>query len=112
MHRPVALQPSPIQPLVSTVMKAFLFAALATAFFATTSAQAAPAADYPPQHRLSPREQARWDAEQRRDDRFDRDHRLTRNERRRWEEGHNYGYAQNHRVSREERARWEDSYRR
>ena len=30
-------------------------------------------------------------------------------ERRRWEVGHNYGYAQNHR-SRQERARWEAQY--
>jgi hypothetical protein len=42
---------------------------------------------------------------------FERDHRLTREERRRWEAGHNYGYAQGYRVSPQERARWEDRYR-
>ncbi|MVN77311.1 hypothetical protein GO988_13330 [Hymenobacter sp. HMF4947] len=107
-------------------MKTFLFAALATALFATASVQAAPlqhGPDFNQDRRLSPREQARWDAahrNDRRDDHFDRnqnfgferDHRVTRDERRRWEAGHNYGYAQNHRVSPQERARWEDSYRR
>jgi Ni/Co efflux regulator RcnB len=115
----MALQVSHHQSLLSFIMKTFLFAALATALL-STAAQAAPAADYPPQRRLSPREQARWEAEHRRDDYFDRnqnygfdrDHRVTRDERRRWESGHNYGYAQGYRVSPQERARWEDSYRR
>jgi hypothetical protein len=43
---------------------------------------------------------------------FDRDHRVTRDERRDWERSHNYGYAQNHRVTPQERARWEAQYRR
>lgn len=43
---------------------------------------------------------------------FDRDHKVTRDERRDWERGHNYGYAQNHRVTPQERARWEAQYRR
>ena len=75
---------------------------------------------YAQNHRVSPQERARWEAQQHHDDRraddhfdrnqnygFDRAHQATRDERRRWEEGHNYGYAQNHRVTPQEHARWE-----
>lgn len=149
-------------------MKANLFASFAaTALLAATSAFAAPApADnhdrdnryqqgpgdrnnnygYDRNHRVTPQERARWEAQHRndkhddrrdndhkdngrrgndkhddrRDDKFDRnknygfdrDHKVTQDERRNWEQGHNYGYAQNHRVTAQERARWEAQYRR
>lgn len=99
-------------------MKSFLFAALASAALLTSaSAFAAPTPtndhDRDGRYQQGP---ARYD--DRRDDHFDRnqnygferDHRVTMQERRRWEMGHNYGYAQNHRVSRDERARWEAQY--
>jgi len=125
-------------------MKSFLFAALASAslFTSTGAFAAAPGIDhdrryeqqrpgdrdfnygYDRNHRVTPQERARWEAQHhndRRDDDkfdrsknygFDRDHRVTRDERRDWERGHNYGYAQNHRVTPQERARWEAQYRR
>jgi len=132
-------------------MKSFLFAALATAsLFTSTGAFAAPLAapgryeqqrpgdrdfnyGYDRNHRVTPQERARWEAQhrnerrdddhrnnERRDDKFDRsknygfdrDHRVTPDERRDWERAHNYGYAQNHRVTPQERARWEAQYRR
>jgi hypothetical protein len=94
---------------------------------------------YPKGYRVSAKERARWEAahrndrrdndrrdnDRRNDDRrdndrfdrnqnfgFDRDHQVTREERRRWEAAHNYGYDQNHRVTPQERARWEAQYRR
>ena len=126
-------------------MKSFLFAALATASLLTSSCASATAFDhdhdraghyeqrpgdrdfnygYDRNHRVTPQERARWEAQHRNDDRrddkfdrsknygFDRDHRVTRDERRDWERSHNYGYAQNHRVTPQERARWEAQYRR
>lgn len=134
-------------------MKSFLFAALASAsLLASTSAfAAAPISDnhdrdgryeqgpgqhrddnygYDRNHRVTPQEMARYQAQHRNDNRgrdndrrddkfdrnknygFDRDHRVTQNERRDWERGHNYGFDQNHRVSPQERARWEAQYRR
>lgn len=124
-------------------MKSFLLAALAAASLLTsTSAFAAspfagPGPRYEQQrpgdrdfnygydrnHRVTPQERARWEAQHRNDRRddkfdrsknygFDRDHRVTPDERRDWERSHNYGYAQNHRVTPQERARWEAQYRR
>ncbi len=122
-------------------MKTSIFTTLAaTALLATTSAFAAPVNGsfgqgpgrndnygYAKGHRVTPQEQARWEAQhrndhndQRNDDKFDRsknygfdrNHKVTKAERRHWEETHNYGYAQNHRVTPQERARWEASYRR
>jgi hypothetical protein len=133
-------------------MKSFLFAALATASLLTsTGAFAAAPFDnhdrdnryaqqrpgdrdfnygYDRNHRVTPQERARYEAQHRndrRDDRndrrddkfdrnknygFDRDHQVTQDERRNWELSHNYGYAQNHRVTAQERARWEAQYRR
>ncbi|MVN77313.1 hypothetical protein GO988_13340 [Hymenobacter sp. HMF4947] len=120
-------------------MKTSLFTTLAaTALLTATSVFAAPAPGsfnqgpgrrddnygYAKNHRVTPQEQARWEAAHRNDRRnddkfdrsknygFDRDHKVTRDERRNWEQGHNYGYAQNHRVTPQERARWEASYRR
>jgi len=124
-------------------MKSFLLAALASAsLFTTTGAfAAAPGNDhdryeqqrpgdrdfnygYDRQHRVTPQERARWEAQHRNDRRdndkfdrnqnygFERDHRVTPDERRAWERAHNYGYAQNHRVTPQERARWEAQYRR
>jgi hypothetical protein len=139
-------------------MKSFLFAALATASLLTSTGAfaAAPLAGpgsryeqqrpgdrdfnygYDRNHRVTPPERARWEAQhrndrreddrrdndRRKDDRrddkfdrnknygFDRDHRVTPDERRDWERAHNYGYAQNHRVTSQERARWEAQYRR
>jgi hypothetical protein len=136
-------------------MKSFLFAALATASLLTSTGAfaAAPLAGpgrdhryeqqrpgdrdfnygYDRNHRVTPQERARWEAEHRNDRRdddrrdndrrddkfdrnknygFDRDHRVTPDERRDWERAHNYGYAQNHRVTTQERARWEAQYRR
>ncbi|AMR25904.1 hypothetical protein A0257_01525 [Hymenobacter psoromatis] len=101
-------------------MKSFLFAALASATLLTSaSAFAAPTPANDHDHDRDGRYQqgpARYD--DRRDDHFDRnqnygfdrDHRVTMQERRRWEMGHNYGYDHNHRVSRDERARWEAQY--
>ncbi len=123
-------------------MKSFLFAALATAsLFTSTGAFAAtlpgPGSRYEQarpgdrdfnygydrNHRVTPQERARWEAQHRNDRRddkfdrsknfgFDRDHKVTLEERRDWERAHNYGYAQNHRVTPQERARWEAQYRR
>ena len=128
-------------------MKSFLFAALASASLLTsTGAFAAAPSDnhdrddrrfeqqrpgdrdfnygYDRNHRVTPQERARWEAQHRNDDRrddkfdrsknygFDRDHRVSPDERRAWERAHNYGYAQNHRVTPQERARWEAQYRR
>lgn len=130
-------------------MKSFLFAALASASLLTSTGAfaAAPGNDhdryeqqrpgdrdfnygYDRQHRVTPQERARWEAQHRNDRRdddrrrdndkfdrsknygFDRDHRVTPDERRDWERSHNYGYAQNHRVTPQERARWEAQYRR
>lgn len=134
-------------------MKSFLFAALASASLLTSTGAfaAAPGINndrddrryeqqrpgdrdfnygYDRQHRVTPQERARWEAQHRNDRRdddrrrdndkfdrsknygFDRDHKVTRDERRDWERGHNYGYAQNHRVTPQERARWEAQYRR
>jgi len=94
---------------------------------------------YPKGYRVSAKERARWEAAHRNDRRdddrrdndrrgddrrdndrfdrnqnfgFDRNHQVTREERRRWEAAHNYGYDQNHRVTPQERARWEAQYRR
>jgi hypothetical protein len=132
-------------------MKSFLFAALATASLLTSSCASATAFDhdrddhryeqqrpgdrdfnygYDRNHRVTPQERARWEAQHRNDRRdddrrrdddhfdrnknygFERDHRVTPDERRAWERAHNYGYAQNHRVTPQERARWEAQYRR
>jgi hypothetical protein len=96
---------------------------------------------YAKSYRVSAKERARWEAAHRNDRRdddrrrdndrrrdddrrdndrfdrsqnygFDRDHRVTPDERRRWEAAHNYGYDQSHRVTPQERARWEAQYRR
>lgn len=137
-------------------MKANLFASFAaTALLAATSAFAAPTPaqqgpgnnyGYDRNHRVTPQERARYEAQHRndkhddrrdndhkdngrrdndkhddrRDDKFDRnknygfdrDHKVTPDERRNWEQGHNYGYDQNHRVTPQERARWEAQYKR
>ena len=127
-------------------MKSLLFAALATASLLTSSCASATTAfdnhdrdgrryeqrpgdrdfnyGYDRNHRVTPKERARWEAQHRNDRRdddhfdrnknygFDRDHRVTPDERRAWERAHNYGYAQNHRVTPQERARWEAQYRR
>jgi hypothetical protein len=130
-------------------MKSFLFAALASASLLTSACASATAFDhdrdgrryeqqrpgdrdfnygYDRNHRVTPQERARWEAQHRNDRRdddrrddkfdrsknygFDRDHRVTPDERRAWERAHNYGYAQNHRVTPQERARWEAQYRR
>ncbi len=105
-------------------MKSFLFAALASAALLTSTgafAAPTPANDHDRDGRY---QQGPGRRDDRRDDHrddhfdrnqnygFDRNHRVTMEERRRWEMGHNYGYAQGHRVSREERARWEAQYRR
>lgn len=73
---------------------------------------------YAKNHRVTPQEKARWEAEHRSDKRddknygFDRDHKVTTEERRKWEEAHNYGYANDHKVTPQEKARWEAQYRR
>ncbi|WP_223649469.1 hypothetical protein [Hymenobacter psoromatis] len=95
-------------------MKSFLFAALASAtLLASTSAFAAPT----PANDHDRRDRYEYDRHDDRFDRdqnygFDRDHRVSMQERRHWEMGHNYGYAQDYRVRREEHARWEAQYRR
>jgi hypothetical protein len=131
------------------VMKSFLFAALATASLLTSpGAFAAAPLDnryeqgpgdrnfnygFDRNHRVTPQERARYEAQHRNDRRdddrrdndrrddkfdrnknygFDRDHKVTQDERRDWERSHNYGYVQNHRVTSQERARWEAQYRR
>ena len=94
-------------------MKSFLFATLATALLATASVQAAPSATafpfgqhgpadnygYDRSHRVTPQERARWEAAQRhndRDDHFDRNQ--------------NFGFDRDHKVTLQERRRWELSH--
>jgi hypothetical protein len=123
-------------------MKTNLFAMLAaTALLTATSAFAAPTpapannhdgryqqGPGDRNHRVSPQERARYEAQQRNDYRdddhrdnkfdrnqkygFERNHKATPAERRSWEQNHNYGYAQNQRVTPQERTRWEAQYRR
>ena len=92
-------------------MKSFLFAALASATLLTSaSAFAAPTPANDHDRYEHDRRDDHFDRNQNYG--FDRDHRVTLQERRHWEMGHTYGYALTHRVSRQERARWQDQYRR
>jgi hypothetical protein len=100
-------------------MKSFLFAALATASLLTSSCASATAFDHDRDNRY----------EQRPGDRdfnygYDRNHRVTAQERARWEAQHrndrrdddkfdrskNYGFDRDHRVTRDERRDWERSH--
>ncbi|OGX90092.1 hypothetical protein [Hymenobacter coccineus] len=125
-------------------MKTSFFSAFAAiALLASTSAFAAPAAnhdrdDYRPgpsnryddrnskdfnygydrKHRVTPREQARWEAAHRYDYRDDRRGPAvvvvaTPQQQARWEaeRRNNYGYARTHRVTDQERARWDAAHR-
>lgn len=101
-------------------MKLASFAHLtAAALLTATSAFAAPGpAHWPADPRRDHRAQEHRPAPPRPADHFDRAqnygfdraHRVSREERYRWEAAHNYGYATGHRVSPQERARWEASY--
>jgi hypothetical protein len=123
-----------------SVMKSSLFATLATAALLTaTNAFAAPLQGpgnnygYDKNHRVTPQERARWEA-QHKNDRHDNDHKDDRrdndrrdndrrdndhkNDRRdndrkddKFDRNKNYGFDQNHRVTPQERARWEAQHK-
>ena len=121
----------------------FSLIAAATLLASTPSFAAAPAAAYPhdnhgpadryndrnskdfnygfdKKHRVTPQEQARWEAthrDDRRDDHRD-DHRDDRKDDRRDDrfndrnnKDFNYGFERNHRVTPQERTRWETAHR-
>ncbi|TPG72202.1 hypothetical protein [Hymenobacter nivis] len=76
---------------------------------------------YDRKHRVTPQERARWEAAHRNDRRDDHrdDHRgpavavVAPSQQARWEaeRRNNYGYAKNHRVTDQERARWDAAHR-
>ena len=105
---------------------------LATALLLTTSAFAAPAPGhddnrrpsidcrddrndkdfnygYDKKHRVTPQEKARWEAAHR-NDRYD-NQRNDRYDDRRDQRDFNYGYDKNHKVTAREKARWEAAHR-
>jgi hypothetical protein len=112
-------------------MKSSLLATLATAVLLTaTSAFAAPLQGpgnnygYDKNHRVTPQERARWEAQHKNDrrdndhrdnDRRDNDHKNDRrdNDRKddKFDRNKNYGFDQNHRVTPQERARWEAQHK-
>jgi hypothetical protein len=111
-------------------MKTSLLATLATAALLTaTSAFAAPFQGpgnnygYDKNHRVTPQERARWEAQHkndrrdndRKDDRRDNDRKDDRrdNDRRddKFDRNKNYGFEKNHRVTPQERARWEAQHK-
>jgi hypothetical protein len=107
-------------------MNTSLLATLATAALLTaTSAFAAPFQGpgnnygYDKNHRVTPQERARWEA-QHKNDRRDDDHKNDRhdndrrdNDRRddKFDRNKNYGFDKNHRVTPQERARWEAQHK-
>ena len=66
---------------------------------------------FEPRHRVTNQERARWEAAHRNDRRAPAA--VSYQERARWdaERRNNYGYDRNHRVSAQERARWEAAHR-
>jgi beta-glucanase (GH16 family) len=99
--------------LFSEIMKASLFSLIAAAALFTSTASFA--AEGPYDHRYDDRNSKDFNYG------YDRNHRVTDNERARWEAAHrrddhfdrstNYGYDRNHRVTAQERARWEAQQR-
>jgi len=105
-------------------MKSFLFAALATASLLTSTGAfaAAPLAGpgnryeqqrpgdpdfnygYDRRHRVTPQERARWEA-QHRNDRRDDDRRADK-----FDRNKNYGFDRDHRVTPDERRAWERAH--
>jgi hypothetical protein len=61
-------------------------------------------------HRVTPQERNRWEADHRNDDRRDNDRRNDRNDDR-FDRNQNYGFDRDHRVTPQERARWEAAHR-
>jgi hypothetical protein len=110
-------------------MKSFLFAALATAslFTSTGAFAAAPLAGpgnryeqqrpgdrdfnygYDRSHRVTPQERARWEA-QHRNDRRDDDRRDNDRRDDKFDRNKNYGFDRDHRVTPDERRDWERAH--
>jgi hypothetical protein len=108
-------------------MKTPLFATLAAAALLTaTSAFAAPFQGpgrdnnrndnygYAKGHRVTPQEKARWEAEHRNDNRnAQHDNRNEHNDNRngdKFDRNQNYGFDRDHKVTQQERRRWEETH--
>jgi hypothetical protein len=118
-------------PLHLEIMKASLFSIIAAAALFTSTASFAAAGPYDnhrndrddrnskdfnygfdKKHRVTPQERARWEAahrDNRNDDR--RDDRQDNRRDEQFDRNQNYGFDRDHRVTPQERARWEASHR-